>query len=140
MFLTCKCIYTYSIGDASSTQEKLQSVKDVIALGSRPLVCVSLNKNRVTHHLHSVDIEQTDITVDEFPGRKWRTVSFEGILEDIEKLLQTKIKVGSSDAALLGEVSIGAHLTQLAGDPCGYPEFVVKLEQELLEAEPAGTG
>ena len=97
----------------------------MIDLGSRELKTISLDKQRVTHYLHGLGIEQTDITSDVQPGMKWRTVCFEGRLDDILKLLQ--MKVIARDAA------IGDYLTELAVDstPCGYPEFVLKLQQSL---------
>lgn len=77
-------------------------------------------------------MEQTDFTIPDTQSEKnWRTICFEGNLEDIGKLLQMKPQVpeGKAASAENGKI-LQDHLMQLAGIPCGYPEFVSNILQE----------
>ena len=80
-------------------------------------------------------MEQTDITVEGAPEGKWRSICFEGGLEEINKLLQTAVRVSvtglSNGDAAVKEIALGDHLTGVAGAPSGYPEFVLKLQHSM---------
>jgi len=116
----------------SASAEKLQSMEDALAIASKPVKLVPLKKRTCKHGYHCVTVEQTDFTIpDTQPEKKWRTICFEGNLEDIGKLLQMKPQVpeGKAGSAENGKI-LQDHLMQLAGTPCGYPEFVSNILQE----------
>ena len=130
------CIYVHTCIAVSPgvTAEMTQSFEDALALASSELVFIALSKQRTTHHHGSVSVEQTDIVVEGFLGaQKWRSVCLEGKKEDLNRLLQKKVAVslsstpGKGAAGALAETVLGEYLTQVAGPPRGYPEFVGKL-------------
>ena len=94
----------------------LESLREALEEASKPLVLLSVRKQRVTRVIDAVTVEQTDLVIDGRPNEHWRTVCFEGELEDVCRLLRTN--VGQSD--------LHSHLTQ-AGAPRGYPEFVINI-------------
>ena len=114
----------------SASAEKLQSFEDALAVASQPVKTVSLKKRICKHGYHSVSVEQTDFTIlDSQPEKKWRTICFEGNLDDIEKLLHTKTHVPGATSAEGGR-NLQDHLLQFASTTCGYPEFVSNVVQQ----------
>ena len=89
----------------------------------------TLNKQRVSHHKHSVFLEQTDIIVERHQEPKWRTIAIEGELESILTVLQKKIKPHMDQP---DEVILQDYLIHLTGEPCGYPQFILNLKETLL--------
>ena len=106
-----------------ATAEKLQSLEDAVTISSKPVQLVSVKKQVCKHSYQGVTVEQTDFTIADAQPENWRSICFEGNLCDIENLLQMKLQAN-------GEKSLCDHLLELAGSPCGYPEFVVKICQQ----------
>ena len=134
LFITGRSDPCASTGKDAS-QEQLQNLEAVLSLRSKAVLLVPLAKHRVTYSRHGVAMEQTDITVEGTAEGKWRSICLEGELEEITKLLQTTVRVPvtsrSSGATAFKEVCLGDHLTQVAGAPCGYPEFVLRLQHSM---------
>ena len=113
-----------------ATAEKLQSLEDAITIASKPFQLVSVKKQVCKHSYQGVTVEQTDFTIADAQPENWRSICFEGSLCDIENLLQMKLQATGADAKCASEKSLRDHLLELAGSPCGYPEFVVKICQQ----------
>ena len=79
------------------------------------------------YHTQSVALEQTDITVEEFESVKWRTIAIEGDLEKVLSFLQSEVKVKTS-FEMKQMLKLQDYLVELSGEPCGYPEFILKLK------------
>ena len=110
-----------------ATAEKLQSLEDAVTIASKPVELVSVKKQVCKHSYQGVTVEQTDFTIANTQPENWRSICFEGNLCDIENLLRMKLQ---ADAECASEKSLCDHLLELAGSPCGYPEFVVKICQQ----------
>lgn len=113
-----------------ATAEKLQSLEDALIIGSKSVQLVSIKKHICKHSYQGVIVEQTDFTIADTQPKNWRSICFEGDLCDIENLLQMKLQATGADAECASEKSLCDHLLELAGSPCGYPEFVVKMGQQ----------
>lgn len=113
-----------------ATAEKLQSLEDALTIGSKLVQLVSIKKHICKHSYQGVIVEQTDFTIADTQPENWRSICFEGDLCDIENLLQMKLQATGADAECASEKSLCDHLLELAGSPCGYPEFVVKMGQQ----------
>lgn len=78
--------------------------------------------------MNHVSVEQTDITVSGTAGNsagKWRSIAIEGgELEDIVEFLEVKINPPSCQDR---ETSLGEYVRTVAGEPCGYAQFVMEL-------------
>ena len=120
------CIITLMhtvVSALGATAEKLQSLEDAVTISSKPVQLVSVKKQVCKCSYQGVTVEQTDFTIADAQPENWRSICFEGNLCDIENLLQMKLQAN-------GEKSLCDHLLELAGSPCGYPEFVVKICQQ----------
>lgn len=114
-----------------ATAEKLQSLEDALTIGSKSVQLVSIKKHICKHSYQGVIVEQTDFTIADTQPENWRSICFEGDPCDIESLLQMKLQAPGADAECASEKSLRDHLLELAGSPCGYPEFVVKMCQQV---------
>lgn len=125
----------------NATAERRQSFEDTLTLASTEseIATVTLRKQRTMHHHASISVEQTDIVAEGHPhAKQWRSICLEGEERDLTELLQRRIKVPlqhsglrEDGAGMLAETALGEYLTQVAGGPpCGYPEFVLKLQHQ----------
>jgi hypothetical protein len=115
-----------SVGSTSSLECDLAKEDTLRLLSSEQTNSFSLIKSRVTHCIHHVSIEQTDVTVEGRAMPFWRSISLEGELNTIEKLLRKEVVGdGHGERAL----SLEHYLVSASfnGAACGYPEFVVHL-------------
>lgn len=124
-----------SLTGKDASHEQLRNLEAVLSLRSRAVQLVPLAKHRVTYHRHGVAMEQTDIAVEGTVEGTWRSICLEGELEEIKKLLQTAVTVPvtalNSGATAFKEVCLGDYLTEVSGSPCGYPEFVLRLQRSM---------
>ena len=126
------CIITlmHIVSALGATAEKLQSLEDAVTIASKPVQLVSVKKQVCKHSYQGVTVEQTDFTIANTQPENWRSICFEGNLCDIENLLQMELQATGADAECTSGKSLRDHLLELAGSPCGYPEFVVKICQQ----------
>ena len=115
-----------SVGSTSSLECGLAKEDTLRLVSSKQTKSFSLIKSRVTHCIHHVAVEQTDITVEGHAMPFWRSISLEGELSTIERLLRKEV-VG--DGHREGALSLESYLISASfnGTACGYPEFVVHL-------------
>ena len=81
----------------------------------------------MSHHTQNVALEQTDIIVEGFESVKWRTIAIEGDMEKVLFFLKSELKVNTSTEQQQ-MVKLQDYLVELSGEPCGYPEFILKLK------------
>lgn len=108
---------------AAHPSDCLQRLEEVVALRVADKIDVfDLNKSRVSSCVHGVAIEQTDITIDGQAGAVWRSVCIEGTVMEIMGILAQKAGRHATVGERLLENALG-------GAVCGYPEFIVRLQQ-----------
>ena len=109
--------------------EREQAERDTLSLTtSSDFHVFPFAKRRISHYCRNVGVEQTDIVVDMgLLKPQWRSISIEGgELDSILKVLKSEVKAESGDDDGR-KVPLGECLVGLAGEPCGYPQFVVNL-------------